>query len=83
MFFKATIQDGCSIGLYLKIPFDVYARYGCYRLKVWVEIENLRFPAVFQRVGRPEYVLVFRKEIREALGLKTGQQVRVRFELRR
>ncbi len=78
MEFCAEVKDGCSLGLLIQIPFDVYARYGTRRLKVWVEIRGLRFSAVFQRIGRPEYVMVFKKEVIEALNLQPGERVAVK-----
>ncbi len=82
MEFCAEVKDGCSLGLFVQLPFDVYVLYGTHRQKVWAELNGLRFPAVLQRVGRPEYVLVFRSEVRKALKLKAGEQVHIRLEVR-
>ncbi len=82
MEFCAEVKDGCSLGLFVRLPFDVYARYGTHRQKVWVELKGLRFPAVLQRVGRPEYVLVFRREIRDDLQLEVGECLHISLQAR-
>lgn len=78
--FTATIQDAGRGGAFVELPFDVEAAFGAKRPKVKASIGGIPYRGILTRMGTECHILGIRKEIREQLGRKIGDEVTVTVE---
>ena len=81
--FKAVIQHNPEKGgCWLEVPFDVKAEFGSMRPKVKVVFDSkVVYRGSLVRMGTPHHILGIRKDIRESIGKKPGDEVEVQVEL--
>lgn len=78
--FTATIEDaGSSGGAYVTIPFDLEEVFGKKRMKARVTFDGELYRGTIGRYGGT-YMVIVRKDIREAIGKEPGDEVEVTIE---
>lgn len=79
--FIATIQSAGGGGAYVEIPFDVEETFGSKRPKVCATFDGEPYRGTAVRMGTDCHMLIILKAIREKIGKKPGDRVRVSMEL--
>jgi bifunctional DNA-binding transcriptional regulator/antitoxin component of YhaV-PrlF toxin-antitoxin module len=74
--FRATIEPAGG-GAFVTIPFDVEEVFGKKRVKVQATFDGVPYRGSIVRMGGPDHMLIVRKDIREAIGKKPGDEVEV------
>ena len=73
-----SLRDDGSNGHYLLVPFDVKAQWNQARPAVWAQFAGrVTYRGTLVKYGRPQHMLLIRKEIWEFLGLTSGESVNV------
>lgn len=76
--FDAVIQKAPDMdGAYVKIPFDVKAKFGKGRVKVHAAFDGVLYNGSLVRMGTPGHILGVRKDIRAQIGKGPGDTVHV------
>ncbi len=77
--FEATIQtDESSNGAWVNIPFDVKKVFGTSgQVKVKAHFDGQEYRGSIANMGTGSHILIVRKDIRQAIGKKPGDTVRV------
>ncbi len=78
--FRAIIEDAGGGGAFVTVPFDVEAAFGKKRVKIKARIDGIPYRGSLVRMGTPCHMLLVRKEIRERIGKRPGDQVAVVIE---
>jgi len=78
--FKATIQNAGGGGGFVEVPFDVGTVFGSKRPKIKALIEGVPYHGTLVRMGGPNHILLILKGIREQIGRKFGEEVKVSVE---
>jgi len=80
--FQTPIKDGCSLGLFVAVPFDVEKEFG----KKWVKIigtaDGVQFKGVICNVIPLGNIIALKKNLLREVGKQVGENVSVRLEKR-
>ena len=76
--FRAAIKDGCALGSYIPVKFDVEQEFGKKRIKVKGTIDGIDFQGVIAPVIPFGNILVLKHELMEKIGKEIGVQVTIR-----
>ena len=81
--FDATLYavDGVD-GAYIEFPYDLREEFGKLRVPVTAYFDGEPYKGSLVYYGRPHPVLGVRKEIRNKIGKRPGDRVRVRLQQR-
>ncbi|RMH14617.1 MAG: DUF1905 domain-containing protein, partial [Planctomycetota bacterium] len=79
--FTAKIRDAQMGGAYVEVPFDAEAAFGSKKPKVVATIDGEPYRGTLVRMKTDCHVLLVLKAIRERLGKKPGDMVKVTLEL--
>lgn len=76
--FSAVIEHNGKGGAFVYIPFDVEAVFGEKRPKVKVLFEGqVEYRGILSKMKTEKHLLIVRKDIRETLNKKTGDQIQI------
>ncbi|MCL4221260.1 MAG: YdeI/OmpD-associated family protein [Phycisphaerales bacterium] len=79
--FVATIQSAGGGGAYVDIPFDVGKAFGSKRPKVCATFDGEPYRGTAVRMGADCHMLIILKSIREKIGKRPGDRVKVTMAL--
>ena len=80
--FESIIKDGCTLGGYIPIPFDVEEEYGQKRVKVLATLDGKITKGVLSKVPPLGYILILGNDILKEIRKNHGDQVQVKLEER-
>ncbi len=75
--FTALIQETEGGGAFVVVPFDVEKTFGKKRVKMLATFDGEPYRGSLVRMGRPEHMLLIRKDIRGKIGKSIGDTVAV------
>jgi len=76
--FDAEIKKVPDIdGAYIEIPFDVREEFGKGRVAVIATFDGVQYLGSIVRMGTPCHIIGVRKDIREKIGKKAGDIIKV------
>ena len=79
--FRATIKDGCSLGVFVSTPFSVEKEFGKKRVKVKGTIDGLSFKGVICNVIPFGSIIVINNKLLETLEKKVAENVLLKLDV--
>ncbi len=81
--FETAIKDGCSLGLFVTVPFDVEKEFGEKRVKITGTADGVPFKGVICNVIPFGNIIALKNNLLIEVGKQVGENVSVRLEKRR
>lgn len=79
--FVDNIKEVESGGAYVEFPYDVEEEFGVKgRVKVRCDFEGIEYRGIISKMGTERHILIVLKSIREQLGKKTGDEIKVKLQ---
>ena len=79
--FKATIKDGCSLGAFIKIPFDIEKEFGKKRIKVKGTMDDISFSGVICYVIPFGFIIVIKNTLLEKVNKQVKEELTVNLKI--
>lgn len=79
--FKATIKDGCSLGAFIKVPFDIEKEFGKKRIKVKGTIDDISFSGIICYIIPFGHIIVIKNTLLEKLAKQVNDELIVNLEI--
>ena len=79
--FKATIKDGCSLGAFIKIPFDIEKEFGKKRIKIKGTMDDISFSGVICYVIPFGYIIVVKNTLLEKMNKQVNDKLIVNLKI--
>ena len=79
--FQAKIKDGCSLGAFIKVPFDIEKEYGQKRIKVSGTVDEISFSGVICYVIPFGYIIVLKNTLLKKMNKQVNDELIVNLEI--
>jgi len=80
--FQTTIKDGCSLGAFVPVPFDIERAFGKNRVKVVGSIDGLPFKGIICKVIPFGQIIVLHNSLLKALEKQEEENVFIKLDVR-